>query len=99
MAFGVPLVSFDLPETREISEGAAVYAEAGDVEAHGRAIGNLLVDVTQREALGAAGAVKVRDKLAWENQARSYVRVIGELCSGTGRGRGQPRRRPPRTRP
>lgn len=88
MAFGVPFVSFDLPETREISEAAAVYAEAGDVEAHGRAIGHLLADVTQREALGAAGTAKVRDELAWENQARSYVRVIGELCSGTGRGRG-----------
>jgi glycosyltransferase involved in cell wall biosynthesis len=86
MAFGVPFVSFDLPETRDISEGAAVYAEAGDVEAHGRAIGHLLADVTQRETLGAAGTAKVRDELAWENQARSYVRVIGELCSGTGRG-------------
>ena len=98
MAFGVPFVSFDLPETRDISEGAAVYAEAGDVEAHGRAISHLLADVTLREELGAAGTAKVRDELAWENQARSYVRVIGELCSGTGRG-WPPRRRLHEQRP
>lgn len=82
MAFGVPFVAFDLPETREISEGAAVYAEAGDVEAHGRAIDRLLADAAQRQALGAAGAAKVRDELAWENQARRYVQVIEQLCSG-----------------
>jgi sulfate adenylyltransferase len=85
MAFGVPFVSFDLPETRAISEGAAVYVAAGDVEAHGRAVDRLLAEGTQRQALGAAGAVRVREDLSWENQARSYVQVIGQLCSGTGR--------------
>jgi glycosyltransferase involved in cell wall biosynthesis len=92
MAFGVPFVSFDLPETREISDGAAVYAKAGDVEAHGRAIDRLLADVTQRQDLGAAGAARVRDELAWENQARSYARVIGQLCGGTGAADGPGRR-------
>jgi glycosyltransferase involved in cell wall biosynthesis len=79
LAFGVPFVSFDLPETREISDGAAVYAEPGDVQAHGRAIDRLLADATRRKELGAAGAARVRDDLAWENQARSYLRVVGEL--------------------
>jgi glycosyltransferase involved in cell wall biosynthesis len=79
LAFGVPFVSFDLPETREISEGAAVYAEPGDVGAHARAIDRLLADATQRKALGTAGAARVRDDLAWENQARSYLKVVGEL--------------------
>jgi glycosyltransferase involved in cell wall biosynthesis len=85
MAFGVPFVSFDLPETREISEGAAVYVAAGDVEAHGRAVDRLLADSAQRRALGAAGAARVRQDLSWENQARSYVQVIGQLYSGAGR--------------
>jgi glycosyltransferase involved in cell wall biosynthesis len=80
MAFGVPLVAFDLPETRAICDGAAVYAEAGDVEAHGHAIDRLLADAVRRQALGAAGAAKVRDELAWEHQARSYLQVIGQLC-------------------
>jgi glycosyltransferase involved in cell wall biosynthesis len=85
MAFGVPFVSFDLPETRAISEGAAVYVAAGDVEAHGRAVDRLLADGTQRQALGAAGAARVQEDLSWENQARSYAQVIGQLCSETGR--------------
>lgn len=80
MAFGVPLVAFDLPETREICDGAAVYAEAGDVEAHGCAIDRLLADAARRRALGTVGAAKVRDELAWEHQARRYLQVIGQLC-------------------
>lgn len=82
MAFGVPFVAFDLPETREISDVAAAFAEAGDVQAHGRAIDHLLADRERRQALGAAGAARVRDQLAWENQARTYARVIGQLRQG-----------------
>lgn len=81
MAFGVPFVAFDLPETREISDGAAVFAEAGDVQSHGRAIHRLLADPEWRQALGTAGKARVRDQLAWEKQARTYARVIG--LSGT----------------
>jgi glycosyltransferase involved in cell wall biosynthesis len=93
MAFGVPFVSFDLPETRAISEGAAVYVTAGDVEAHGHAVDRLLADGAQRQTLGAAGAARVREDLSWENQARIYVQVIGQLCPGTRRA-ARPGRRP-----
>jgi glycosyltransferase involved in cell wall biosynthesis len=79
MAFGVPFVSFDLLQTREISGGAAAYAEPGDVGAHGRAIDRLLADVTQRKELGTTGAARIRDELAWEKQARGYLLVVGEL--------------------
>jgi len=79
MAFGVPFVAFDLPETREISDGAAVLAKAGDVEAHGRGIDRLLADPDRRRDLGTVGAARARDELAWENQARMYTQVIGSL--------------------
>jgi glycosyltransferase involved in cell wall biosynthesis len=80
MAFGVPFVAFDLPETRRIADGAAVYAEAGNVAAHGDAVDRLLADDARRQALGAAGATKIREELAWEHQGRRYVQAIGQLC-------------------
>lgn len=81
MALGVPFVAFDLPETRNISDGAAVYAKAGDVAAHADAIDALLADAARRRALGAAGAAKIGDELAWEHQACRYLQVMDQLCS------------------
>jgi glycosyltransferase involved in cell wall biosynthesis len=85
MAFGLPLVSFDLPETRAITEGAAAYAPPGDVRAHARAIDALLRSPGCRQELGRAGRARVDTELAWEHQASRYLRVIGQLCGANGR--------------
>lgn len=87
MAFGLPLVAFDLPETRAISEGAAAYAPPGDVQAHARAIDGLLCSPRCREALGRAGRARVGRELAWERQASRYLGVIERLCAAGGRAR------------
>jgi glycosyltransferase involved in cell wall biosynthesis len=79
MAFGVPVVAFDLPETRKITEGAAAYAPPGDVAEHARTIDRLLTDPRRRERLGQAGRARVRDDLAWEHQAVRYLDVIERL--------------------
>jgi glycosyltransferase involved in cell wall biosynthesis len=84
MAFGLPLVAFDLPETRAISDGAAAYAPPGDVRAHARAIDGLLSSPRCRQELGRAGRARVDTELAWEHQAGRYLRVIERLCA-TGR--------------
>ena len=81
MAFGLPFVSFDLPETRVISEGAARYVRPGDVEAHARAIDALLDDAEDRKKLGAAGHERVLEDLAWERQAPRYAGLIAQLCA------------------
>jgi glycosyltransferase involved in cell wall biosynthesis len=81
MAFGVPLVAFDLPETRAISEGAAGYAAPGDVMALARRIDVLLESPQGRAALGRRGRLRVQEELAWERQADTYVEVIEQLCS------------------
>ena len=80
MASGLPVVAFDLPQTRALSEGAAVLAEPGDIVAHARAVDNLLSSPQRRWELGRAGQGKVREKLAWDHQARIYAEVIGRLC-------------------
>jgi len=85
MAFGLPLVSFDLPETRTICEGAAAYAPPGDVQAHARAIDALLRSPRCRQELGRAGRARVDTELAWDHQASGYLAVIEQLCGASGR--------------
>lgn len=87
MAFGLPLVSFDLPETRAISEGAAAYAPPGDVRAHAKAIDALLRSPGYRQELGQAGRARVTTELAWDHQATRYLGVIGKLCGVNGQTR------------
>jgi glycosyltransferase involved in cell wall biosynthesis len=80
MAFGLPFVAFDLPETRAISEGAADFAEPGDIEGHAKLIDALLEDPGRRRLLGQAGSARVRGELAWDHQAVTYIGVMEELC-------------------
>lgn len=79
MAFGVPIVAFDLPETRTLVHGAAVLTEPGDIRAHAEAVDTLLRDQERRRELGKTGAARVRDRLAWDHQARTYLDVIARL--------------------
>ena len=44
MAFGLPLVAFDLHETRVSAADAAVYAEPNEVDDYARAVVDLLDD-------------------------------------------------------
>jgi len=81
MAFGVPVVAFDLPETRVLTGGAAAYAEPGDVCGHARAIDVLLDDAERRRELGQAGRARVRDEVAWDHQAITYLQTIARLCA------------------
>lgn len=79
MAFGLPVVAFDLLQTRALSDGAAVLAEPGDVAGHARAVDDLLSRPLRRRELGRIGQAKVREKLAWDHQARTYAGVIEQL--------------------
>jgi glycosyltransferase involved in cell wall biosynthesis len=80
MAFGLPVVAFDLLQTRALSNGAAMLAEPGDIKAHARAIDALLSSPERREELGRIGRDRVRDELAWDHQAHTYAGVISQLC-------------------
>ena len=87
MAFGLPFVAFDLPETQAIGEGAAVLAKPGDVADHARNIDALLAAPERREALGMAGQVRVQTELSWEQQAVTYLKALDGCCPGTVTGR------------
>ncbi|MGH3903823.1 MAG: glycosyltransferase family 4 protein [Pseudonocardiaceae bacterium] len=82
MAFELPVVAFDLVETRVSAGDAAVYAEPNRVELYADTILALLDDEVRRKQMGAAGRRRVEDVLAWRNQIPPYVRVYDRLTGG-----------------
>jgi glycosyltransferase involved in cell wall biosynthesis len=79
MAFELPVVAFDLVETRVSAGDAAVYAQPNDVHAYAKAIVELLDDEPRRVTMGKLGRQRVEDVLAWEHQAPHYVGVYDRL--------------------
>jgi glycosyltransferase involved in cell wall biosynthesis len=89
MSFELPVVAFDLRETRVSAGDAAVYVAPGDVEGYARAVVDLLDDPQARAEMGQRGRGRVEQVLAWEHQRGGYRAVFDEL---TGRGRVDRRR-------
>ncbi|MDQ4039001.1 MAG: glycosyltransferase family 4 protein [Actinomycetota bacterium] len=80
MAFELPVVAFDLVETRVSAGEAAVYVEANLIEHYAEAILDLLEDETRRKNMGAEGRHRIEDLLAWRHQIAPYVAVYDRLC-------------------
>jgi glycosyltransferase involved in cell wall biosynthesis len=76
MAFGLPLVCFDLQETRRIAVDAAVFVAPADTAALARSLVALLDDSQARDKLGSVGRERVREELAWERQTPVYLAAI-----------------------
>lgn len=85
MAFGVPVVAFDLHETRVSAGPAAVYAEPNRVEAFAKELDTLLADPQRRRHMGAIGRRRVASELAWSHQRRAYLGVYRELAGASSR--------------
>ena len=83
MSFGLPVVAFDLHETRVSARDAARYVQPGDVEAYARAIVELVDDPRARAQMGRYGRERVETQLAWEHQRGGYLAVFDDL-SGRG---------------
>jgi glycosyltransferase involved in cell wall biosynthesis len=79
MTFGLPVVAFDLRETRVSAADAAVYAEPNEVADFARALVDLIDDPDRRERMGRVGRDRVHNELAWEHQQAAYVGVYDSL--------------------
>ncbi|WP_242606341.1 glycosyltransferase family 4 protein [Protofrankia symbiont of Coriaria ruscifolia] len=79
MAYGVPVVTFDLIETRVSAGDAACYVEPGDLEGFARAVTDLLDDPERRSTLGRKGRERAAEVLDWCLQAPGYVAVYDHL--------------------
>jgi glycosyltransferase involved in cell wall biosynthesis len=79
MAYELPVVAFDLRETRVSAADAAVYVTPNDVGAYARAIVQLMDDGPTRAKLGKTGRLRVERDLAWSHQERAYLAVYRAL--------------------
>ena len=79
MAFGLPVVAFDLRETRVSAGDAAVYAEPNRIDCFAQAIVDLIDDPQRRARMGRLGRRRVEQELAWRHQQRGYLAVFDEL--------------------
>jgi glycosyltransferase involved in cell wall biosynthesis len=81
MAFGLPVVAFDLKETRVSAGDAASYIESGDIAAYAKEIVELLDNREQREAMGRLGRLRIEEELGWPYQRDAYIGVYDELVA------------------
>lgn len=84
MSFELPVVAFDLRETRFSASDAAVYVEPTgsseqDVRDYAMAIVGLIDDEAERGRMGKVGRIRVEEELAWSHSERAYVGVYQRL--------------------
>jgi glycosyltransferase involved in cell wall biosynthesis len=84
MSFAVPVVAFDLTETRVSAGDAAVYVDpSGDpvdeAERYAKAVAELLDDVERRVSMGLAARDRAVRELDWAPQRERYVAVYDRL--------------------
>jgi glycosyltransferase involved in cell wall biosynthesis len=79
MAFGLPVLAFDLRETRASAEDAGAYATPNDIEEMARLLVDLIDDEPRRKAMGDTGRRRIEDKLAWRHQEPHYLSVYNRL--------------------
>jgi len=88
MSFELPVVAFDLRETRVSAAAAAVYVVPNDIHEYAKAIVDLMDDEAGRAQLAKIGRARVEDELAWRHQERAYLGVYEGLVGGAGAGAG-----------
>jgi glycosyltransferase involved in cell wall biosynthesis len=75
MAFGLPVVLFDLKEGRKVAGPAALYATPNDPADLAKQIERLLDDQALRQKLGTSGRKRIEDELNWENEKTNLLRA------------------------
>jgi glycosyltransferase involved in cell wall biosynthesis len=87
MVFGLPVVAFDLRETRVSAGDAAVYVQPNDEQQYAEAIVALLDDEPKREVMGKLARERVEQELAWDHQESTYLGVYKRVLGQAGPGR------------
>ncbi len=83
MAYGLPVLTFDLTETRVSAGEAGVYVEPGDIDAFAVAWMALLDDADRRRELSQLARRRVTTELDWAPQAATYVGVWEQVLGAT----------------
>ncbi|MEV0727248.1 glycosyltransferase family 4 protein [Polymorphospora sp. NPDC050346] len=86
VARGLPVVAVDLLETRRTAEGAATYVPTGSPDELAKALDQLLSDEEARSAMRTVARRRFTELLAWDHQARAYIRLWDRLLRPRPRG-------------
>ncbi len=79
MAYGKPIVSFDLKETRYSARDAAIFVPCNDELAFAKATAKLMDDPALREKMGRFGRERVERELQWSVVSRNLVAAYESL--------------------
>jgi glycosyltransferase involved in cell wall biosynthesis len=79
MAFGLPVLAFDLKETRVSAGRSAEYVQPPTAAAYAVALAKLIDDPVRRKAMAAEGVRRARSELDWRIQRPAYVSVFDRL--------------------
>lgn len=80
MAYELPIVGFDLAESRVSAGPAASFVASGDAADLAEAVAELLDDPDRRQVMGREGRARIEDELGWPAQAEHYVALYERLC-------------------
>ncbi|CAK0772480.1 Glycosyltransferase family 4 protein [Gammaproteobacteria bacterium] len=84
MAFGLPVVLFDLAENRQLAGEAGEVVGRDDPQDLAAGILKLLADPDRRQIMGQIGRERVSRWFGWHTQAPAYLGVYADLA-GTGK--------------
>jgi glycosyltransferase involved in cell wall biosynthesis len=83
MAYGKPIVTFDLKETRYSAQDAALYVKPNDEEKFAIAIARLMDDAVLRKRMGSFGRDRVERELQWSCVGQNLVAAYRALFPDT----------------
>jgi glycosyltransferase involved in cell wall biosynthesis len=79
MAYGKPIVSFDLKETRFSAQDAALFVPCNDEMAFAKAIATLMDSPDLREKMGRFGRERVEKELQWAVVSKNLVKAYASF--------------------
>lgn len=82
MGHAVPIVVFDVHETRLLAGEAAQYVKVGDAEEMARQIARLLDSPDERRRMGGIGRDRIEREFAWDRQEERYLEIYGQFLDG-----------------
>jgi glycosyltransferase involved in cell wall biosynthesis len=81
MAFGKPIVQFEVTEGRYSAGEASLYAAPNDPADMAAKIAELLADPERRTRMGELGRERVEERFSWNHQVRPLVAAYQRALS------------------
>ena len=81
MTYSLPIVMFDLDESRRIAGDAAIYVGENDPAALANSISNLIDSPAKQSAMGTRGHQRLQEYYSWSAQKEKYLDVYRNLIA------------------